>query len=363
MIRKLFHPLDRYVFSEFWRVFMVTALGFPLLVEVLDLAEHIDRYVDRKLPHADIAMSYVYWLPESMFLVLPAAVLFATVFTIGSLTRHTELTAAKASGMSFHRVVAPIFAGAFLATVAGLFLGELVPSWNQKRLTLLQEHKFAVGSDRFNFAFMAADGRVYQMAQMKVQPPSARTIQVERLSDVAGVPNYILAAETGTYRAAERAWQLNKGVLHILPDSTTVLAFAFDSLVDRGMKERPVELSKVNRTPEDMGYRELGEYIKAMERSGADVNLQRVERMHKIAIPITCLIIVLFGAPLATSAPRGGASYGIGISLGATVLFILLIQLTKAFGGKAVIEPELAAWIPSIVFGLFGAIMLARVRT
>jgi lipopolysaccharide export system permease protein len=85
--------------------------------------------------------------------------------------------------------------------------------------------------------------------------------------------------------------------------------------------------------------------------------------MHKIAIPITCIIIVLFGAPLATSNQRGGASYGIGISLAATVLFILMINLTKAIGGRGVIEPEVAAWLPSMIFGLFGLFMLGRVRT
>jgi lipopolysaccharide export system permease protein len=362
-MKKLFHPLDRYVFGEFWRVFLITACGFPLLVEVLDLAERIEKYIDRRLPRLDIALSYFYWLPESMFMVLPAAVLFATVFTIGSLTRHTELTAAKASGISFHRVIAPIFVGALLATVAGLFLGELVPKWNQKRLTLLQEQRFAAANDRYNFAFLSEDGRIYQIAHMRVDPPSAETIQIERLSDVEGVPDYVISAAEATYRLEEKAWQLNRGVMHVLSDSTSDLAFRFDSLVDLRMKERPFELSKSSRTPDDMGFRELGKYIEAMERSGADVNVHRVERMHKIAIPITCLIIVLFGAPLATSSNRGGASYGIGISLGATVLFILLIQLTKAFGGKAVIEPDLAAWIPSIVFGIFGAIMLARVRT
>jgi lipopolysaccharide export system permease protein len=298
-----------------------------------------------------------------MFMVLPAAVLFATVFTIGSLTRHTELTAAKASGISFHRMIAPIFVGAILATVGGLFLGELVPKWNQKRMTLLQDQRFAIGNDRHNFAFLAEDGRTYQMEYLKVEPSSARTVQIERLSGVSDAPNYVISARTGRYRDTEGAWQLNEGTMHVMPDSVNVVAVTFDSLVDRGMTERPAQLTKSSRTPDDMGYRELGNYIKAMERSGADVNVQRVERMHKIAIPVTCLIIVLFGAPLATSNQRGGASYGVGVSLGTTVLFILLIQLTKAFGGKAVIEPELAAWIPSIVFGVFGAIMLARVRT
>jgi lipopolysaccharide export system permease protein len=89
----------------------------------------------------------------------------------------------------------------------------------------------------------------------------------------------------------------------------------------------------------------------------------KVERMLKITIPVTCLIIVLFGAPLATSTQRGGTAYGVGVSLGTTVIFLMLIQLTKAIGGKGTIDPYLAAWIPSLVFGVAGTFLLARVRT
>jgi lipopolysaccharide export system permease protein len=112
-----------------------------------------------------------------------------------------------------------------------------------------------------------------------------------------------------------------------------------------------------------MAFGELGRFIRAMERSGADVNELRVERMLKIAIPVTCLVILLFGAPLATSTQRGGAAYGIGISLATTVTFLIMIQMTKAIGGKGIITPELAAWLPSLVFGSVGAILFARVRT
>jgi lipopolysaccharide export system permease protein len=363
MLRRLFHPLDRYVFSEFWRVFMVTAIGFPVLVEVLDLAENLDKYVDRQLPRADIALSYVYWLPESIFLVLPAAVLFATVFTIGSLTRHTELTAAKASGISFHRVIAPIFIGAAFATILGLGVGELSPSWNQKRGALLKNSQYTRGGDRVNFTHLAEDGRVYEMQLLKLQPPGAQAVQVERISDQPGVLNYIVNAKTGSYDTTRAAWQLADGVLHIKLDSINVATFQFQSLLDPGMKEQPLVLSNPARKIEDMGYRELGRYIDVMERTGAKVNEIRVERMLKIAIPVTCVIIVLFGAPLATTTQKGGPSYGIGISLAATVLFLLLINFTKAFGKQGVLEPEFAAWVPSILFGLFGALMLLRVRT
>ena len=102
-------PLDRYVFNEFWWIFVTTALGFPVLLIVIDITDNLNTYLQRNLPKSQIALSYLYWLPDSMFMVLPAAVLFATVFSIGSLTRYSEITASKASGISFYRFIAPIF--------------------------------------------------------------------------------------------------------------------------------------------------------------------------------------------------------------------------------------------------------------
>ncbi len=117
------------------------------------------------------------------------------------------------------------------------------------------------------------------------------------------------------------------------------MAFKFDSLRDKHMSEPPVQLMASSKAPSDMGYEELGRYIRALERSGSDVNVLRVDRALKLAIPVTCLIIALFGAPLATSNHRGGAAYGIGLSLGTTVVFLIMIQLTKAVGGKGVFTP------------------------
>ena len=96
-------PLDAYVFIEWVKIFVTTAIGFPVLVIVIDLTDHLETYLQRNIPTPRIALSYLYWVPGSMFLVLPAAVLFATVFSIGAFTRHSEITAAKASGISFYR--------------------------------------------------------------------------------------------------------------------------------------------------------------------------------------------------------------------------------------------------------------------
>lgn len=97
--------LDRYVLRQWAIVFLVVMLGFPLLVIIIDLADKFERYLARGLTKGHVALAYVYGMPDTMFLVLPAAVLFATVFTVGTMGRHSEITAAKASGVSFHRLV------------------------------------------------------------------------------------------------------------------------------------------------------------------------------------------------------------------------------------------------------------------
>ena len=50
------------------------------------------------------------------------------------------------------------------------------------------------------------------------------------------------------------------------------------------------------KAPQDMEFQELGRFIRAMERSAADVNVLKVERMLKIVIPMTSVIILLFAA-------------------------------------------------------------------
>ena len=362
MRRRLVRALDVYVFREFWKIFVTTALGFPVLVIIIDLTDNLEKYLNRHLPRTQIALSYLYWLPDSMFMVLPAAVLFATVFSIGSFTRHSEITAAKASGISFYRLTAPIFVGAVLAAFLGLGIGEILPYTNAKRAELLGEKQFQTGSSRFNFAYAAENGRVYKVSSLNVDRKVMDGIEVERKGIGPLYPTVLIAASAGAY-VPPHGWVLRQGSVHIIPDRETDIAFKFDSLRDRHLRESPTDLMAMPKSPQDMGYRDLTKYIRSLERSGGDANELRVERALKIAIPVTCLIIALFGAPLATSTQRGGAAYGIGISLATTVVFLMLIQLTKAIGSKGLIPPDLAAWLPNVAFAVMGFWLLARVRT
>jgi len=361
-MRRLVRPLDRYVFGEFWKIFVPMALGFPILVEVIDLTDNLAKYLNKNLPKADIALSYLYWLPDSMFMVLPAAVLFATVFSIGGFTRHAEITAAKASGISFFRLIRPVFFGAVLATVIGLIVGALLPSFNAKRADLLQEDRFKGGNERFNFAYASDRGRTYKVTALNVVTGAIEGMAIERKGTGALYPTTILTSQRAQY-TPKKGWVLRDGSVHIIADRVGDRVVAFDSLTDRHLRESPAELMATPKNPQNMGYNELGRFIASLERSGGDANVLRVERALKIAVPVTCMVIVMFGAPLATSTQRGGAAYGVGVSLATTIVFLMLIQLTKAIGGKGLIPPDFAAWLPNVAFAIAGGFLLSRVRT
>ena len=359
--RSLLRPLDRYVFVEFLRIFVAATVGFPVLVIILDLTEHANNYLARKLPPLDIAQAYIYGVPETMFLVLPAAVLFATVFSIGGFTRHSEITAAKASGISFHRFILPIAFGAMVSTGIGLAIAAITPEANRKRGELLQERRARNIDNRPNFTY-ASGARVYRVGFADALQGTLSELAIERKGSGPAYPSYILQAHDARWNTTT-GWTLKGGNLHLMPDDSTNLTVSFDSLRDRRMTEAPRLLMADPRAPEEMGFTELGVFIESMEKSGTDVNKFRTARMLKLAIPVTCVIIMLFGAPLATTTQRGGPALGVGISLATTVVFLMLVQLTQAIGDKGLVLPELAAWIPSAVFGVMGTVLLAKVRT
>lgn len=357
--------LDRYVLREWLRVFLVVMLGFPLLVIVIDLTDKLDRYLGRGLTKGAVALSYVYGLPDTMFLVLPAAVLFATVFLVGSLGRHSELTAAKASGISFHRVVRPALIASAAAVVLGILLGELVPVGAARKAVLLGERAVRSSSTRYNFVYRADGGWVYAIRTLEIASRQMRDVVLEREGTGPAYPTIVVVATKGGYaeQPGHPGWTLGQGSLRLLFGPGDERSFSFDSMHTRNLQETPENLLAEPKAPEEMRYVELGNYIDALARSGSDTRKLTVDRALKIAIPFTCLVIACFGAPLAVTNPRSGAAWGVAVSLATTFIFLLLMQLSRAVGAGGLLPSTFAAWLPNLLVGAAAAWLLRKVQT
>lgn len=359
----LMRHLDRYVLYGWVKIFVLTALGFPLISIFINLTDNLNKLLDRGLTVREIVISYVYSIPENAFIVMPAAVLFATVFTVGTLGRNSELTAAKASGVSFHRMMVPILIAAIFASGLAFFVGELAPGTTARQLEIQKAKTARPTRARSNFVYRGDAGWVYTIKSLDINARQLKQLLFERQGTGPSYPDLVIAADSASFTDSLGVWRLKNGTSRVIATPEQQAAFTFRTLRLRTLTQTPADLLAEPKAPDEMAYAELGQYIEALRRSGNDANKLIVEQALKVALPVTCFIIALFGAPLAITSPRAGAALGIAISLGTTVVFLLLTQITKAVGAGGLIDPVVAAWIPNAVFFLTGLILFFRARS
>ena len=355
--------LDRYILGTWLRLFVMAALGLPLVAIFFNLTDMLSKLLDRGLTMREIVVSYVYAIPEYAFLVMPAAVLLATVFTVVGMSRHSEMTAAKAGGQSFHRLMRPLFIAAALAAILAFGVGELAPWATARQLEIQKAKQARPTRARFNFVYSGDAGWVYTVRSLDIASRQLKQLMFERQGTGLDYPGLVLTADSATYDDSLKVWRLRTGASRVIASPGKQATFSFHSMRLRALRQTPADLLAESKGPDEMRFAELGRYIDALKRSGNDANKLIVEQALKLALPATCLIIALFGAPLAVSSPRAGPAAGVAISLAIALVFLLLTQLTKAIGAGGVINPLVAAWFPNVIFLFAGLVLLARVRT
>lgn len=358
--------LDRYLLGHWVRIFILTALGLPLVNVLMQVTDRVGRLLERDLSAGTIALSYLFTIPESMAQMIPAACLFATVFTIGPLARNSELTAAKAGGQSFHRLIRPLVFAAAAASLLSFGMSEVATRASARALELQKEREVQSVTTKYNFVYRSAGNWLYTVRSLDTEARRMEGLVIERPGEGPDFPTLAVVADSAIYAdtlPGPDRWRFLSGSSHVLGDSGVVATFQFRQMRLRAVTQRPRDLLVAAKDPKEMDWRELGAYIEAMQRSNNDTRKLEVERAMKLAIPATCFVIALFGAPMAMTAPRAGAAFGIAVSLGTTVGYLLLVNLFRAAGISGLLDPQAAAWLPNVLFLLVALGLLRRVRT
>ncbi|PYP42822.1 MAG: hypothetical protein DMD43_01390 [Gemmatimonadetes bacterium] len=355
--------LSRYVLGQWLRVFLLTAIGLPFVSVLTQLTDNLRRLLGRDLSAGTIALSYLFALPQNIATMMPAAALFAAVFTVGPLARHSELTAAKAGGISFRRIARPIFLASALAALLCYYIGEWATEATTRQLELQKERQARSVTTRYNFVYRDSSGWVYTVRSLNTANNAMEQVVMEWAARDPGAVAYAIAADSASWSPRNRRWSFRHGASHVMLPDGQALTMGFGELRLKAFTQAPRDLLTEPKNPEEMTFAELGRYIASLRNSGNNTKKLEVQQAVKLALPAACLIIALFGAPLAVSAPRAGAAVGIAISLGTTLAYLLMINLSLAIGGSGVMDPLVAAWLPNAIFLTIGAWLMVRVRT
>ncbi len=355
--------LDRYVFRQFLRIFLVCVFGVPFLFIVINLTDSIDNFLRDGVSPGDVFAHYLYQFPYNMLLAFPIACLLAAVFTVSSMTRHSEITAAKAAGMSFHRITAPLLVAGLGMSLVALALTEVVPLANRLSENALGEGRQR--GSRLSFVFRGRGGRYYTIQRLMASDTTTRIegIRVDREGTGYPYPSYTVDATRADWDPTVGRWIMKDGTLRMFPERDRMMAFRFTELHQVKFTESPVDLLASSKNEDEMNFAELRSYIDSLDRSGSKTGQLRVQLMLRIAFPFTCVIIVLFGAPLVSSTGRGGASMAIGLALVTMMLLLGMLRIAEALGAAEILPPLAAAWLPNGIFLVAGVFLSTRVKT
>jgi len=111
--------LQRYIFRELLRIFILATVGLTLILSLGGLLGPVQEYGvgPRQAVHI-----LVYLLPITLTFVLPMAALFASALAYGRFASDNELDACRASGIGMLTLVYPGLALAVLVAIANLLL-------------------------------------------------------------------------------------------------------------------------------------------------------------------------------------------------------------------------------------------------
>ncbi len=357
----MIRTLDRFVAGTFLRLFTIFIIGAPLLFILVDAVDNLDRYFERGLSLTHVVVGYLYLFPNFLLWAFPVASLLATVFTIYPMTTHREVMAAKAGGVSFYRLIAPIVLLGLGLTGFAVWFSQVVPGTNRIAAEVLGERERRQ-EWRSNFVYVTDAGESLTARRLSAAEGEMIGVTLQSFARNSDAPTRHIEAAQAIWTSGTE-WVLHD-VWHreVWPDGREEATWFEEYRYER-LTEAPTDLLETTRNEEEMTYAELGILADRILRSGGDPGRVLTKREQQLAIPVATLVIILFGAPLATSSRRGGTAFGIGVSLATTILYLVLFRVSGAMGYTGTLPPLTAAWIPNLIFLVGGLLLLWRVRT
>jgi lipopolysaccharide export system permease protein len=335
------------------------------------MMENLDDFIDVNAPLKIIVEYYIAFVPEIIKFMTPMAVLLAALFITGRLSSQNELSAIKSTGTSLYRIMAPFLIVALIISLTSIFFnGWVVPYANQKKIYIERMHlnRSVSASNRYNILFQEGLRRIVSLNYYDPQARCAREVSIQDFdtNDMTILRQRFDALQMQWIQpqgddAQKGSWVLLNGTTRSFIDTTQTLA-RFDSLKVGRLALTPTDIEKKQRTPDEMNYTDLREFIENQKRAGQDVARWLVEYHFKLAFPFASIIMVLFGVPFASSRPRTGAALGFGIALAVAFIYLIFMKASQVFGYNGDLNPLLTAWLSNLIFLVAGIVNLFRVQ-
>lgn len=357
----MFSILDRYIFKEVWRPFIMGTAGFIVMNLANLLYIYANLIVQSGVPVMVVLQLLLYNLPAIVVITFPVAFLFATLLACGRMAKDSEIIALRSVGTPFWRISIPIIlASAILSYVGYLVNDDMVPWANRQTVqlvrTLMLRQSKAVYRD--NIFFKSPNKNIYFYIK-QVDLATDVMYDVFVFDRTKSQPTVITAKE-GTWSGS--TWRLRNGIEHRYQDPSFVN-------YELPFKEKEVLVGSNAQTfftqedlsPQEMKSTDLKKQIETMKAGGMETKSREVDYFMKFSLPYATFFCALLAAPIGMRYSRFGGFVGVAITIGIVFIYYIVMSICRSMGNASMIDPITAAWFENYLFGILGLILLWRV--
>ena len=362
--------LTRYVLREFLVPFGYCLTGFVSIYVLFELFGSFSRMVEAKLGWANAIRYFCGYLAPYFHYIVPAALMMATLYTMWMFCRHSEITAMRASGVSFLAIVKPLLAVALFAAGLVVWVNEWYVPRNAHWAAQMKTEKFELKR------LERADNIVYRNAA------GGRTWNVDRSLDEdaehlvgvrvavdgpGGGRRMTVTAERADYLDGEW-WFSGIQVQHYddmgaeIPSPNPEL----DALGFRcfgGFDETPVDFVMQNRPWKFNSVRDRIRYLEThpdLTKTARDDC--RYDLWAQVMAPLACIIITLFAIPAGIASGRQSVFKGILGAIGMYFAFYGVTIGAMIVAKNGWVNPVVGAVFPVALFLVLGVLSFRRQR-
>lgn len=365
----MFRIIDRYTLREILPPFVLALAVFTLMLMMDTIDRDAEALIGKGVSLPVVARMLLLLVPSVLAVTIPMAFLLGLLVAFGRLSGDSEWVALQACGVTLWRMLRPVLGLAAVCWAATLWvLVDGVPRGNQA----FREMEYGVlaakveseikprvffeyvpnlvlfvrdtgaGAAGWSDVFMAdtskpgapqvsvaRSGRVLlDRAQRRVELVLEDSVAYEMGTDARGPTEYRENASQFFRRELDAASVFPKGGPM------------------KGDMERTID--------------ELEASIVEQRKLGQPTNRADYFIQMKYAIPVACFVFALVGLGLGVSSSRGGKLAAFALGSGVVFVYYVIMFQTRSLAMGNQIPGGLAAWLPNILLGPAGAIILLR---
>lgn len=351
--------LDRYIIKQVIMLFLMGVFVFTTIIFASDTFITLIKQIAKfGIPFTYAFIMIILNIPSIIVMTIPMGVLLATVMTLNRLSLSSEITVMRACGIGLNRIAKSIFIFAIVMASLSFFINETVVPFasrlsKEMALIALQQKNIPNGKENFVFKEINENGtlkRLFYVGSCKDKTLYNITV----LDNSKEGTLQVSQAKQG--KTSTEGWIFEKGATYTIGNERQVLNTAlFESSVITFGLDLSKEIDK--NLGKEKNFVQLMKFLKKGNITDKNKQIYTIELFDKIALPITTIVFVLLGVPLAITPPRVRYNRGFLFSILIIFAYYIVRALSLSFGEAGSLAPFLAAWLPNIILTVWGTIL------